>query len=249
MLIYSYSKIQTFKTCPLKFKFRYIDRIEPEIKETIESFMGKIVHETLEKLYRNLQFKKLLSKSELIELYNYLWNEKFDDSILVVNGSADDYKDIGEKYISDYYDSHMPFDDAKTIGLETKRYVELQPGYKMHIRIDRLSLTEDKQYEIHDYKTSKRLPNNISDDKQLVLYAYGVSELYPLADNIKLIWHYLAFNKDLILQPTKEELENIRKESISDIDIIESCQDFQPRKSKLCNWCEYQNICPLFSNF
>src|SRR3989344_5583458 len=33
MVLYSHSKISTFEKCKLKYKFRYIDKIEPEIKE------------------------------------------------------------------------------------------------------------------------------------------------------------------------------------------------------------------------
>ena len=51
MVIYSHSRLSTFEQCPFKFKLRYIDKIIPEIENTIESFLGGIVHETLEWIY------------------------------------------------------------------------------------------------------------------------------------------------------------------------------------------------------
>ena len=60
MAVYSYSKLNTFKQCPLKFKFRYIDKIIPKIERTIEAHLGSVVHETLEWIYK--QVKKAETK-------------------------------------------------------------------------------------------------------------------------------------------------------------------------------------------
>ena len=40
MVIYSHSRLSTFEQCKLKFKFRYIDKLTPEIENTIEGFLG-----------------------------------------------------------------------------------------------------------------------------------------------------------------------------------------------------------------
>ena len=47
--MYSHSRLETFEQCPQKYKFRYIDNIRTET-EGIEAFVGKRVHEALEKL-------------------------------------------------------------------------------------------------------------------------------------------------------------------------------------------------------
>ena len=54
-MIYSHSSISTFKQCPLKFKMKYIDRVKPDFKQTIEAFMGGIVHEVLEEMYAKVK--------------------------------------------------------------------------------------------------------------------------------------------------------------------------------------------------
>ena len=64
--LYSHSRLSTFEQCPLKFKFAYIDKIETEIEETIEAFLGSRVHEALEKLYKDLKFQKLNTLKELL---------------------------------------------------------------------------------------------------------------------------------------------------------------------------------------
>ena len=42
---------------------------------------------------------------------------------------------------------------------------------------------------------------------------------------------------------TKEELEQLRKDTIQLIKTIEKCREFNTKKSQLCDWCEYRNIC------
>ena len=49
--VYSHSRLSAFETCPQKFQYRYLWRIAPE-SESIEGFVGKRVHEVLEKLYK-----------------------------------------------------------------------------------------------------------------------------------------------------------------------------------------------------
>ena len=50
---YSYSQINTFLNCPKKYKLIYIDKISIK-KESIEAFIGKVVHEVLEWIYKEI---------------------------------------------------------------------------------------------------------------------------------------------------------------------------------------------------
>jgi hypothetical protein len=55
-----------FEQCPQKYKFRYIEKIKTDTKETIELFLGKRVHETLKKLYQDLRYQKMSTLEELL---------------------------------------------------------------------------------------------------------------------------------------------------------------------------------------
>ena len=72
MTVYSHSRLSTFEQCPQKFKLHYIDKVETEIEESVEAFMGVRVHETLEKHYRDLQYQK---KNSLEDLLAFLHDE------------------------------------------------------------------------------------------------------------------------------------------------------------------------------
>ena len=105
MTTYSHSRISTYENCPYQYKLKYIDKIKPEIQNTIEAFMGDIVHQTLEKLYKDKKFSKEISKDSLIKIYKELWDKEYSSDIKIVKEDLgpENYKKMGEKFISDYY--------------------------------------------------------------------------------------------------------------------------------------------------
>ncbi len=252
MVTVSHSKLNTFQQCPKKYKFKYIDKAETDISTTIEGYMGDKVHRALEKLYKDLQFMKLNEEQELIYFYNDIWYNEWDDNILIVKDqySSENYRAKGEKMIRDFYNRKYPFDQEKTLGLETQFYYDLDDEHNIHIRIDRLAQKEQGVYEIHDYKTSSNLPTQeeADRDRQLAIYSMGVKEKYPDAKEVVLVWHYLGFDKEIRSKRTDEEREELRKDVLSIIKEIQEEKEFNTQRSALCDYCEYQKICPLWKH-
>jgi putative RecB family exonuclease len=122
--------------------------------------------------------------------------------------------------------------------------------YKIQGYIDRLVSVGSGRYEIHDYKTSGRLPSqrDLDADRQLALYQLAVEEMWPDAKEVELVWHYLAFGKELRSRRTPNALERLKSSTIAVIDRIEADVEFKPIKSSLCHWCAYQNICPVWTD-
>jgi len=65
MPAYSHSQLSTYETCPHQYRLAYIEKIKTET-EGIEAFMGSRVHDTLEKLYRDLKVTRLNTLEELL---------------------------------------------------------------------------------------------------------------------------------------------------------------------------------------
>lgn len=252
MATYSHSRISTFENCKLKYKYAYIDKLETDISGSIEAFMGSRVHETLEKLYKDLKFEKKNELKDLLDFYEKQWKEEWDDSIVIVKKdyNQENYKDMGKRMITDYFNRYKPFNQGKIIGLETEDYYDLDDNYKIHVRIDRLSSPEEGVYEIHDYKTNSNMKTQkeADEDRQLAVYSMGVQQMYPDAKKVKLIWHMLAFDKEVVSERTNEQLEILKKEILEEIKGIESENNFEPSRSGLCPYCEYQPICPLWKH-
>ena len=74
MKTYSHSALSSYETCPLQYKFRYIDRIR-RILPSVEAFMGSRVHEILERLYRDILMAKVPKLEELLALYDEQWGK------------------------------------------------------------------------------------------------------------------------------------------------------------------------------
>ena len=253
-MIHSHSSLSTFEQCPYKFKLRYIEKIDPIIKDSIESFMGKIVHETLEKLYRDVQYDYLPTINDLLNFLNQKWFEKYTDDIHIIKKqfSMKKYLSLAEQYISDYYHTYQPFNQTKTIGIEKHLVFSLDQAKNYQIQgfIDRLSEKRPGHLQIHDYKTSARLPSQdqLDNDRQLGLYMIGVENQYPEVKDITLIWHFLKFNKELQSTRSDKQLKKLKAQVISLIRRIESLRTFSCNPSALCNWCEYKPICPQYSS-
>ena len=89
MTVYSHSRISTYENCPFQYKLRYVDRAVPLLGNTIESYMGNIVHEALEWLYDTVVNHDLATKKELLAYYDRRWISKWRDDIRVIKTEFD----------------------------------------------------------------------------------------------------------------------------------------------------------------
>ena len=254
MPLYSHSQLSIYEECPLKYKLRYRDKIKRDI-EGIEAFLGTMVHAALKKCYDDIRHAKLNTLDELLTYYDKVWTKTWHDSILITKPelTAEYYKALGKQLIQTYYDRYAPFSSDITIGTEMRITFSLDDNgmYKLTGLIDRLARTEDDICEIHDYKTSAHLPSqeNIDQNRQLALYQIGIQQRWPDIMCIKLVWHYLAFDKELVSSRSDEAISKLVDDTIRVIDEIQSAEDFPPRESRMCAWCEYLDLCPLRKHF
>ena len=255
MPLYSHSRLGTYENCPFQYKLRYVDKIKPILGNTIESFMGSMVHDALEWLYKLARDSNIVSKEALINKYDELWIEKWKDDIRVVKKdlTADNFKETGKTCLEMYYDRYRPFDQALTIGLEERMIIELPEDKKMQGFIDRLDKIADGHVSVHDYKTSNRVPPQAKadQDRQLGLYALAVHQKYPEIKKIDLVWHYVRFDEEVRSSRTEQQLDMMVENTVNLIKDVETATDlknFPTKTSILCNWCEFKAQCPEYSH-
>jgi putative RecB family exonuclease len=104
----------------------------------------------------------------------------------------------------------------------------------------------DSVLEIQDYKPSSRLPTqeDVDRDRQLSFYQMGVEGKWKDIREIRLIWHYLAFDAEIRSSRTPEQLLETRQKALGLIHRIETDTEFLPKGGPLCAWCDYQALCP-----
>jgi putative RecB family exonuclease len=249
--IYSHSRLATFEDCAKRFEYRYLLKI-PTDTEGIEAFVGKRVHEVLERLYRAAERGHVPSLEKVIYRYNQLFEESYDsDRVRIVREGTplDFYRQLGEHCLTAYYRRHYPFDGDETLGIEQRVTFALDEKreYRFQGIIDRIVRARDGVIEIHDYKTGKRVPTQkeVDEDRQLALYQIGLADRYP-DQPMRLVWHYLQRDRKLTSTRTPEQLRYLREDTMSVVDRINDETEFKPTRSALCDWCEYNDRCPIY---
>lgn len=267
MARYSVSQIQVYLQCPLKYRYRYIDKIPtPEFIETTDTLLWTLVHESLQNLYNSINIFKIPSKEEFIASYYELRNKKEKETAQnwweILNHHSDltidDFKRRWETYLSRYYDKHSPFKDLQVISTEKQISFQLDEWINFLWFIDRLDKVWDT-FIINDYKTNKNLPTEEKDQyiEQLTLYWLWIQQKYAkYFKNLKAKLYFLHFDIEDERDITQEKLDEIKNKYLNIIREIEqnkvqyamwSKKTFESKQSPLCAWCDYQSICPLFS--
>lgn len=251
MTCYSHSKISTFEQCKYKYKLQYIDKVKVDIPTTVEAFMGDLVHRTLEKLYADLKFQKINSKEGLLSYFNETWKKEWTNDILIVKDglTSENYREMGEKFISDYYDHYKPFNQMTILGLETQDRMTLPDGNQYHVRIDKLGCIGDTYY-VCDYKTNSYMKDQeeADEDRQLAMYSIWVKNKFKGAKKVVLLWHMLAFDKETTSERSEEQLQKLQGEVMEKIREIENCTEFPTNVTELCEYCVFKNMCPSFKH-
>lgn len=248
---YSHSQLEKFETCPLQYKFVYVDRLR-RYEEGVEAFLGQRFHEAMQFLYQERRFR-IVPLDELLAYYEKRWAEKWHAAVRIRDEkrTPEEYRLNGRRYIENYYRRNHPFEEGNILGLErTIRFPLDERGrYAFKGVIDRLMKAPDGAFEIHDYKAGGTLPEQakFDADRQLAIYQVGVQKLWPETGDreVRLIWHYVAFGMEMRSSRTPEQLEALKEETMRLIDRIEAETAFAPNESALCGWCSYWDLCPL----
>ncbi len=255
MPLYSHSRLQSFQNCPRQFAYRYIEKPDIERLDTIEAFLGSRVHETLEKVYRDVEMERTPKWEDVLDDFEQRWDKEYSDRVRIVRGDydAEDYRNVGRRCLKEYFVRHYPFREGRILGLEKRILVDLPDDngkvYKLQGYIDRLVDIGDGQYEIHDYKTSRNVPDQekLDSDRQLALYQIGIEARYRDVRKVHLVWHYVRADKEVRSYRTPEQLDQLKYDTINlikEIELKSAAGDLPPNETMLCDWCEFYSICP-----
>jgi len=239
---YSHSKLWLFESCPEFYKIKYIDRRLPEFPKSVELFLGGVVHEALEWLYKNDERHKT-DLDDLLKFFSICWTEKMSKDVRFRNGSNEEYFNKGIKFLIDYFMRHKPFEE-NTLFIEKKILfpIDEQKEYYIQGFIDRVVKKDDKTYEVHDYKTNSyiKTKEQVDSDRQLAFYHLGLKEIFGENIDVKLIWHFLAHDKQIYSERTEEQLEALKEETLSLIKKIENNTSWPACGKPWCDWCDYK---------
>ncbi|NQT47059.1 MAG: UvrD-helicase domain-containing protein [Candidatus Omnitrophica bacterium] len=231
----SYTKIDTYRSCPLKYKFSYIYSVP--IKPTPRLLLGTNVHAALEGFYHLVGKGKRATGKEMKEIFMANWrDEGFTDK-----AESSKWKKQGLEILMKFYQANK--DDLKPpIALEKKFTFALE-GCKVTGYIDRIDSLPEGGAEIIDYKTSVfKQQRSAEKSFQLAIYAIASREVLDLEPKALSIY-YLMSNKKVTTYKEEEELISTRK-IIQDVADKIKKRLFEPHPGYNCKWCDYKIICP-----
>jgi len=242
----SYSALDTYKSCPLKYKYQQIDKIKtPKSKEAV---FGTILHSTMKFIHTPGILSPTLEQA--MEFFSNSWSPSVFDSPEEERAAFVQ----GVKIIQDYYRQNNPA-DFNIVNLESRFQIEIGEKDNKHIIsgiIDRIDRTPDG-FEIIDYKTTKKMPtqDRVEGDMQLSVYLAAFLSYYPEErknmDKLKVSLYFLKHGVKLSATRTEEQLKENEAVFLETIKLIEEGK-FEPTISPLCDWCGYQNICPMWKH-
>jgi len=243
----SYSLLDSYQTCPLKYKFREIDKIkEPKSKEAV---FGTLIHAVLKYIHTPALLSPTLEQA--LDYYSKGWNSEVYDNELEERSAFSQ----GVTIIQNYLAKNKPNDFA-IVDLESRFALEIgnkEDGiHTVSGVIDRIDKTPEG-YEIIDYKTTRKMPSQdkVDNDLQLSIYLRAFLERYPKEkehlDTITVSLYFVKHGVKLSSKRTKEQLDQVENIFLDVIQSIEA-KKFDPLLSPLCDWCGYQNICPMWKH-
>lgn len=253
---WSHSRLESYRSCPRKFFYRYIQRVKlPEEPESLAQFIGTRVHEAFEQLYGELRSGLRPTLDGILAAFRQRWDAEWHAAVMMPDERAPEvHRAQAESWLGDYWHRHAPFGGARTIDIERRVMFPLDDaGRHTWIGfIDRLARAEDGTWQIHDYKTNRRLPTQQDKDAdpQLAYYELGIRRMWPNdVQRVELTWHFVAFDTSITSTRTGEQLDGLRGEAIAAIEAIEAlprrAEAFPTHESRLCDYCEYQAVCPV----
>jgi len=237
----SYSQINTFDTCPLQYRYRYIQRIP--MPPSSAAIFGEVIHKTLKDFYQQAYEKKQTKKDLLVIL-----EKNWIDEGYASKAHEKRMKKEAERMLKKFYDKGYDPDRLPKY-LEQQFVIKAKQGLRIGGRIDRIDEIKSGM-EIIDYKTGKVIDQKELDKSlQMSVYALAATDPGVLGQNpedVVLSFYFLDKGEKKSTSRTKEQLVKAKKEIVEKAKEIEKSK-FEPTPGVWCDFCEYRLICEAWS--
>ena len=231
-LLLSASDIETYRTCPLKYKFARVFRIPSE--PTLNQRFGILVHQVLERYHQSGG----RTIDEMLGLLEAGWRRGGF-------GTSDQERQLHAKADGALRRYHERFreEDAEPLWFE-KAFSFRMGAHTLRGRVDRVDRLPDGDYELIDYKTGRpRSAAQLREDVQLSLYAVGAREAWGLPSSRQSYLYVLDDAK--VPLPVEEVDRDWITETVFEVADGILAQGFEPTPSyAACSICDYRIACP-----
>ncbi|HOP08417.1 MAG TPA: PD-(D/E)XK nuclease family protein [candidate division Zixibacteria bacterium] len=245
----SATKITTYLDCPLRYRFRYVDQIEPDQMSPNMAF-GSVFHRSAKFIHRKRMDGVQLTREQMETAFRLDWTAAQTVPIKWNGSSPESLEEQGLAMLRTYLDAMEDVGAPLAVEAEIKvPFVNLATGEKMPDvelfgYIDRIT----RDHEPVELKTSGRSWSTMMADQslQMTLYAYALA-LQHEREEVTGQFEVIVKNKT----PKFQRLETVR--NVRDFDqmyrtverVLEAVDAglFFPAKGFLCPSCDFSAEC------
>ncbi|HEX4837927.1 MAG TPA: PD-(D/E)XK nuclease family protein, partial [Solirubrobacteraceae bacterium] len=233
-LVLSASDIDTYRSCPLRYKFARVLKVPSD--QTLHQRFGIAVHQVLERYHAS----EHTTLPQMMELFEACWRRGgFGDS--------DVERDLHGKARAALvlYHQRLEAHEAEPVWFERSFSFKLGPHH-LRGRVDRVDRLPDGAYELIDYKTSRpRTAAQLKGDVQLSLYAVGARESWEL--EAERLAYYYVLDDLKVPVPSAEMDPGWIATVVAEVGEAIMAQRFEPTPSPaVCGLCDYRIACPAW---
>lgn len=236
----SFSRVDTYQSCPLRFRFAYVDQLPGAPSPHLS--WGSTIHKVLETWWD----RKLPSPPPVEELYAALY-EHWDDTGF--RGMPREEKLAWYRHAQTVLARHHArYCQSYSPAVATEQWFELNLGDDIQVvgSIDHVERTASGGLGIVDWKTNRKAKprERVAGSLQLAIYALAARELWGsepewvaldfVVPGVRVAVGRDRIDVDAALATLRSVAGKIRDEV------------FTASPSRLCDWCDYRTLCPAF---
>ena len=236
----SFSRVDTYEQCPLRYRFSYIDQLPSPPGPHLS--WGSSIHAALERWWDQKLPEPPDVQVLLDALYEHWDDEGFagmqrDDKIRWYRHAQDVLRRHHQRYTHEY----MP-------AVATEQWFEIDLGDDITVvgSIDHVARTPSGGIGIVDWKTNRKAKTraHVTDSLQLAIYALAARELWGhdpewvaldfVVPGVRVTVDRADIDVDAAIERIRDVAAKIRSEA------------FTATPNRLCSWCDFRAECPAF---
>ncbi|HWF06695.1 MAG TPA: ATP-dependent DNA helicase, partial [Candidatus Angelobacter sp.] len=226
----SANAVQSYATCPMKFKLERDWRIPGEAAAAMQ--YGFAIHTVLKNYYDPAPHAKEMSVEEAVQAFRHEFNKGYIDDPM----QRKIYEERGDDQLRTLLLA-SPRGSSNVIASEHKFSSKLGER-EIRGRIDRIDLLEDGVVRVIDYKTGAPKDRKFAEESlQLSIYAMAVAQMNLSPRELVLI--NVQDNSEAVAGRTPKQLDTARQK-IEDAAEGIANGEFDPKPGQHCRWCDYK---------
>ena len=247
------SRAGDFRTCPLMYRLRTIDRL-PEEPSPL-AVRGTVVHKVLEDLFDLPAAERTPERANgmVQAAWEFVLDAEPELASMFVGEGAEIASWLAScrESLRGYFDLEDP---RRLEPAERELYVEALLDSKLLLRgfVDRIDVAADGAVRVVDYKTG-RSPGVGFEGKALFQMRFYALVIWRTRGVVPALLQliYLGDGQVVSYRPDEQDLratERLVEALWQAIETARTTGEWLPQPSAACQWCSYQSHCPTFGN-